>query len=310
MRKEYKEPGGYFNYKKAGQFFSHDQWSALQALFLDGPWHRVWIMRELACAPGIVLTLGDKTMDWNISSSFLDHDHFPDAYHSAFGHASNGPSGILDGLLRFKSTGATDPRDKIYALIGLATNGPKIVVDYTKPVKEVYVNFFAKYVSFTQNLDLLCQSPWGFPDLYGPYIAPRRSRPDVLPSWWPDFDRPRGGRLLFDQRGIFCAGGPTCTTPCRITDFSKLVLPGICLGELIEGGNPGFTVAPTSCVTKFRKRHSLIGMQLPSMMNLNESMHQLLNRFLVPSAAHSWQTAKLIRLLASSPQMHYRGILT
>ncbi|RKL11884.1 hypothetical protein BFJ70_g645 [Fusarium oxysporum] len=59
-------------------------------------------------------------------------------------------------VVRFMDYEATDPRDKIYALIGLADQtGYDIVADYSMPVLEVYRDFAVKMISVTKKLDIL-----------------------------------------------------------------------------------------------------------------------------------------------------------
>jgi hypothetical protein len=186
-------------------------------------------MQELAYAQKIVLALGTATLDWDTIARLLDHGHIPDVYHGPFGHEASGytindtfrtvqtiehqreavkkrgtpghESRFIDVLARFRETNATDPRDKIYGLLGLASGGLDVCVDYKKSVPEVYVDFFQTFVNTTKDLDLICQNPWGVP------TAEARRR--GLPSWCPDFSEGGEETLLFAQRSIFSAGERT-----------------------------------------------------------------------------------------------------
>jgi hypothetical protein len=68
-------------------------------------------------------------------------------------------SSLLDVLARFRYTNSTDPRDNIYALLGLVSDKLGIEIDYSRPVKDVYMDCMKRLIEHNQNLDLLCQAP-------------------------------------------------------------------------------------------------------------------------------------------------------
>lgn len=82
--------------------------------------------------------------------------------------------------------GATDPRDKLYALFNLARDREKLKdggdgsvmhleIDYTQPVKRVYVNAAKAMIASTGIQDVLQQAH-----------SKHKSIPD-LPTWVPDW---------------------------------------------------------------------------------------------------------------------------
>ena len=214
-------------------------------------------MQEIACAPTVLLISGDKTLDFDIVENFLDTENYPDAYHGPFYHddylalleqtftttqiimhqrrttrrqtkQGRRESRLLDVLARFRHSNASDPRDKIYGLLGLATDVFDIVPDYTKPVAQVYAEFFEAYVNAKQDLDLICQNPWGIRR-----TSKGKGNNMVLPSWCPDFSNSeRSPPLLFAQRSIFCAGGKSCQTPVVVSNHKQLHLQAFALGEV------------------------------------------------------------------------------
>ncbi|KAI0865835.1 heterokaryon incompatibility protein-domain-containing protein [Xylaria cubensis] len=239
----------------ATQILPFKDWDALRSLFVEPDiWHRVWVMQEMACAPKILLVLGGESLEWEVIASFLDSEGYPDAYHGPFHHndyeywinetfghiqviehqrrvsrelSMGRQSKLLDVLARFRYTAATDPRDKIYGLLGLASDSQGVIPDYEKSVKDVYVDFFQTHVNETRQLDLLCQNPWG-----NRAHGPSNTELD-LPSWCPDFFSPKNTTLLFAQRSIFSAGSEYCDVPCQVSSQSRLNLPGsILLGSL------------------------------------------------------------------------------
>ena len=241
------------NGKPALDVLKRNSWIALYDLFVTPPiWKRVWIMQELAYAQKVVLVLGTVTLDWDTISRLLDHGYLPDVYHGPYSHQriqyninhtfrtvqtiehqreavqKRGTPGhesrLIDVLARFRDTNATDPRDKIYGLLGLASDGLDVCVDYNKSVQDVYVDFFQTFVNTTKDLDLICQNPWGVPKV--------KARSQGLPSWCPDFSEGGKKTLLFAQRSIFGAGSKNCKVPCTISNGTHLKLDGISLGHL------------------------------------------------------------------------------
>ena len=67
---------------------------------------------------------------------------------------------LLDVLARFREAEASDPRDKIYGLLGLTSEDHGIVPDYSKSVQEVFIDATAAHINMTQTLDIVCQNPF------------------------------------------------------------------------------------------------------------------------------------------------------
>ncbi|RDW56869.1 heterokaryon incompatibility protein [Coleophoma crateriformis] len=232
--------------------------NGLRCLFAElAVWKRVWIVQEIAFAPSVLLVAGHSTLLWEKVEDFLDADAYverygiPDAFHGPFSHdisirswasgaiaypqimshqrrvvrdsGQGDGSSLLDVLARFRYTNSTDPRDKIYGLLGLVSEKLAIKIDYSRPIKEVYMDCMKRLIEHSQNLDLLCQTPW---QLYG-----NKDRSTDLPSWAIDFANPGHSAILFAQRSIFNAGGDKLDLPISISD-GILKLSGVCLGSL------------------------------------------------------------------------------
>ncbi|KAH7307946.1 heterokaryon incompatibility protein-domain-containing protein [Rhexocercosporidium sp. MPI-PUGE-AT-0058] len=82
-------------------------------------------------------------------------------------------------LAKFWQKNATDPRDKIYALVGLSTaqNDSRFVIDYSKSVQEVFTDTVKYIVKSSNTLEVICSMPQGV-------------NPYGLPSWVPDWTVP------------------------------------------------------------------------------------------------------------------------
>ncbi|KAL1637312.1 hypothetical protein SLS58_009403 [Diplodia intermedia] len=119
--------------------------------------------------------------------------------------ATSSSSSLHNILARFRYCNATDPRDRIFALLNLSSNPLSLTPTYHDPVATVYTKTAAALINAAGNLDLLCQGPWilGTPSPTSQH-PPRN--PD-LPSWVPDFANPGAFKILFAQRGIYNAAG-------------------------------------------------------------------------------------------------------
>lgn len=195
-------------------------------------------MQELSCAPEVTLVYGREEMGWEEVSAFLDDQAYADAFHMPRSHRRSTPvmlalmtpalaiehqravmregyaATLLDVLARFKNVHATDPRDRVYGLLGLVTEEHGVRVDYAKSVGDVFAEVAAHLINSLGNLDIVCQNPWA-----------KDERTPGLASWVPDFadqeysnrDAMTGfARILFAQRSIFAAGRDQCDTPVRV----------------------------------------------------------------------------------------------
>ncbi|KAH8588292.1 heterokaryon incompatibility protein-domain-containing protein [Bisporella sp. PMI_857] len=228
-------------------------------------WERVWVMQEIACCPRAVLVVGKLTLPWETLSSILDHSGTPDRYHLPFSHQRYDKdiwdafskvqviehqrealnltvpinSTLLDVLSRFRATYSTDPRDKIYGLLGLATDNLDIIPDYKKTPQEVYIDVARAQINSAQNLDIITQSLWplGHTSSTAPcaewrYSGNPSSLVENLPSWLPNFSCTIAKKILFAQRSIFSAGAEKCKCPIQIGPDGTLSVTGIVLGAI------------------------------------------------------------------------------
>ena len=138
-------------------------------------------------------------------------------------------SDLLNFLARFRGIKSTDPRDKIYGLLGLVLMPHYVEIDYSKTVVQVYTQTTLSIIECSRHLDIICQNPFEsiFPNHHGKDI-------DQRSSWVPDFGLSQGESrsLLFAQRDIFNAGLKTLDTLCIVAGEQNdiLVLKGVILG--------------------------------------------------------------------------------
>ncbi|KAH8597879.1 heterokaryon incompatibility protein-domain-containing protein [Bisporella sp. PMI_857] len=175
---------------------------ALAHIFKRPWWLRVWIVQELSLAKqdmarvrcgGMVLpwlyfliTAYAIESSWFIIDSIISSG-FPDERLDAFMQGirmaqcrRTTPAGpcftLLELLNQHRDCEATDPRDKVFGLLGLSGDVDNIGIkpDYTISPQETYTDLFKKHVAATRSLDMICagRHPRNFND---------------LPSWVPDW---------------------------------------------------------------------------------------------------------------------------
>ncbi|KAF5634029.1 heterokaryon incompatibility protein (het-6OR allele) [Fusarium sp. NRRL 25303] len=220
-------------------------------------WSRLWVMQELSLAPRLTLMSRDAELNWDVLKNLFKDEPYFDAFHMGR-ESSHSPSyykdfsevfvpvkliedqrrlmsqgsKLMDVLVRFREMESTNPRDKIFGLLGLVTEEHGINVDYMTSVPELYQQATASLINLAGNLDILCQNPFERPE--GPTAL--RVGEHRVPSWVAEYDSKRRqcATMLFAQRDIFNAGVKNCETPCRLVGPEKdiLVTKGTILGTV------------------------------------------------------------------------------
>jgi len=119
-------------------------------------WKRLWVIQEFSCAKVYpTVYLGPHAIGWEFFGQLMHtntHDRLTLFHHLRTQEDQN----LLDLLFMAKIFHCSDPRDRIYALLGLAKEGPmRIVPDYSKPVAEVYAEATLYLIKEEQNVDVL-----------------------------------------------------------------------------------------------------------------------------------------------------------
>lgn len=110
--------------------------------------------------------------------------------------ANGQPPLLLEALQSRRRAICTDPRDKVFALVGISkdnaqgtpvpSNGPHLQLDYSKTVVEVYKEVVRHLINRMGNLDVLAACQYKR-ELKG------------LPSWAPDWSIPRINSPIKDR---------------------------------------------------------------------------------------------------------------
>jgi hypothetical protein len=238
--------------------FAESRWEALVSLFSRPYWTRVWIIQELALAQEVTLMCGQANCH-DVSFFHMDNllKHVRrckplvphgletgrfDAYiaraalamRPLLGTATGGALLVPDLCTQVLQTGmsrATDPRDRVYALLSLVPpDRLTIKVDYSRTTAQVYTDFALSEIEMTGTLLTLYE-------LYGS----RSSGMTIgLPSWVPDLDTVvtyKAVRLL----GGFSAAGGLSATSSVSTDYRQLSVHGVrhCTVTVVSNGCSG-----------------------------------------------------------------------
>ena len=185
----------------------HPAWEAMQSLF-SRPWFsRMWIIQEVVLSSRVVMILGEYSMPWELVTESIRAYYGLQLLYSTWAQCEK----VMQKFLRYGNTVSTimtvktdvqsrslinllksfrccyssDPRDKVYALLGLANDQmlhQVVSVDYSKSVEAVYLQCAQFLVRNGCGMEMLIQtgSPQGRED-----TNPKPS----LPSWIPDWSR-------------------------------------------------------------------------------------------------------------------------
>jgi Heterokaryon incompatibility protein (HET) len=161
--------------------FSDQDWDDLKSLILHPEvWGRVWIIQELILSPKITLVCGKDTLDWKCIDSVLNDNReisrqidFPGPETRMIQQVTAKVTTIrtlrmpaeitkinkslLSTFFVFLDWEATNKRDKVYALLSIATDGKDLDVDYGKTMDELSIDFAKIYLA-QDNVRLLSHS--------------------------------------------------------------------------------------------------------------------------------------------------------
>jgi hypothetical protein len=196
--------------------------------FFASPWfRRVWIVQECVVSRHVRFLVGREPFDieevvlmlflkWKLKSIFADsasYEMFAFLQMLELRKSKTQASPSLSTFLFWAWNSrlgeeATNPRDRIFALIGLLSEkNPAFFIDYTLDTHEI----FSRYGR------VLIQSPEGFMLLEDP----RRHEGLNMPSWIPDFAR-RNDQTIYDAHYLYsCSDGLASSSyQLRLTEKS------------------------------------------------------------------------------------------
>lgn len=227
--------------------------------FLRRPWFsRIWVIQEIAVASSVVLICGDRLVYledlfivlaqivvWGHEALIRGLD-LKEANHGAFFRSPEGymngmrmaeimilirqrkPPSLLEALMSVGHFNSTDPRDKIYALLGF-TELPSEEKDKTfrpnydksNSAQSLYTNTARYLLDSDPSMSILHRAGMG---------NPRSKYLEDLPSWVPDWSTVDKEAKNFGsgKRSGFCAGGPPAHK-ARILNSKFLMIDGMAI---------------------------------------------------------------------------------
>ncbi|KAN0090561.1 HET domain containing protein [Hyaloscypha variabilis] len=179
------------------------EWHALYHMLRRAWWRRIWIIQEVVAAKEVLFLCGKLSLNPSDISKCLrilsTHQRtqqpllFKQAAivleYGTFSLASSYlrqtpwiDNSILQTLYKTGLALASDPRDKIYAVLNLASDGAKLIPrpDYKLSTAVVYTQLVISIIQSTNRLDVL--------SLASSTVYPR-TLDEELPSWVPDFSQ-------------------------------------------------------------------------------------------------------------------------
>ena len=227
-------------------------WQPLVRLFDRPYFNRVWIIQEVLSASAVTGFVGASEFDWAdlvlgirwVARAAMVRDSiilYPRFGGKGYFHAQRLDNGsklremsVLELVNFAREFRATNPRDKIYALLDLPSFKGWLAVtpDYTASWGDVYRDFTRRYIEELGSIDILstvydvAQSP------DDPEAAPK------IPSWVPRFN---DGKESLYHAGFFperAAADDTEVSLDRATAPDVLRLGGIIVDRLVRTVRP------------------------------------------------------------------------
>lgn len=127
-------------------------------------WHRVWIILELALSKEVVIMCGSAQLTWAAIKSTLavskpvkGLNHLREIARLRTTIVEDKPVHIYDALYSSHQSRASEPRDKVFALLGLAYNGAAImpIPNYAQSIPDLCLEMTISAIDMTRSLDVI-----------------------------------------------------------------------------------------------------------------------------------------------------------
>ena len=208
-------------------------WTAICTIFSRPYFRRVWMIQEVAMAPMPRVLIGKYRLTWDVLLNSILFYKVNGLLGAAGGFASDKAEQLdnyrdlrVEDKLQDRSltalfsdtssSSSTDPRDKIFAVLGLVANGEHLKTfkpDYNHSVLDVYEGMTKYIIKTTQTLEVLS------------FADRNLDKPNdlKLPSWTPDwrFGRNMTNITRSDRDGAHTACSPHDTVDMDLFQQSR-----------------------------------------------------------------------------------------
>lgn len=235
------------------------KWAALYHLFQREWWNRVWVIQEcvVSCP---YLVCGEKKIRYNNLQSamsalqvIIDWQHYHNSqilpfdertaerinshmFFRTWWHASCSmtiPITLLTALHTSRRASASDKRDKIYAVLGLAVDANELIPrpNYDISIQQLYSMLVKSYINTKNDLEIICH-------------AGKQSTSNQLPTWTPDWSNnifPNSFSISTAHRestpSCYRAGGVMDIQPTFSGDLTRIMIYGYVFDEVLSIAN-------------------------------------------------------------------------
>lgn len=279
-----------------------EKWIALHNLLQRAWFQRVWVVQEVVIGANAVLVCGSRSIEWTKFATTISKilagglSYFLSLQSRGIPGSMASvnrietlrqvrglrlPVSLRSLLLEFISYHSTNPRDKIYALLALVTDGSSSAIepDYNMSTLDLFTHVTRHLMDRGgSSLALLHSAGIGYPPLI----------PD-LPSWVPDFSLTRGGGYIcnFFTNSGYKASGDTCPDLRQYSNSTRLSLKGILVDKIMTVSSmhkpPQTHFQWINCIA------DMIG-SLPPNTN-GQSNHEVFWRTIVANRTHKLEPA-------------------
>ncbi|KAI9878947.1 MAG: hypothetical protein M1830_010065 [Pleopsidium flavum] len=215
-------------------------WNALGRIFERTWFRRLWVVQEAALAAVATVMCGSQTVPWQdlvkvCQCQVGSHDPEHEAHSSMLAietqrerHERRLQSPFINILLLCSDFNCTDPRDKIFGLLGLTTDAgdPMLAPDYSLSVQEVYGKVTRFLMTRDKSLAVL-----------GDVKEPKSLQ--GLPTWTPDWSIPLATQKTLGSRfrGRYDAAQSTQASVQFSDDLRTLFLDGVVVDSIYALGD-------------------------------------------------------------------------
>lgn len=231
------------SWEDRGMPFPDDEiWAEVAALFANPWFRRAWIVQEAVIAHRLKIVLGKQRIDWNHLFLVMEHidkelevteriesiSWVPFLKLGRLRHVEDrsGRVSILKLLENFRHAKSSDPRDKFFSLLGIASDGniEEFEPDYSSPIAEVTQRFagalIRRFSAEKQAMLILYRA--GLSQSYD------------LPSWVPDWfeEKPNGLHDALGRGNAFNACGDTQERIEYVSDTGELEVGAYLVDEV------------------------------------------------------------------------------